>query len=93
MIRPLGRMFLGGFVILMGCLMILPIPLTNTLPAIVVFVIGVGLCEEDGLLLIAATALAFIATLLYVLVIYLALTMGLTGASDLLDWFRGSYHR
>jgi len=90
MSQPIGKVVLGGFVVAMGSLMILPIPLTNTLPAMVVFVIGVGLCEEDGLVLIAATALAFVSTLVYILVVYLALTIGITGLSDLLEWLRGT---
>lgn len=83
-----GRMLMGTFVILMGTLMIFPVPLTNTAPAIVVFLIGIGLCEEDGVFLIAALICAFFATLLYALVVFLFVTVGLTGFSELLQWFR-----
>ncbi len=84
----IGHGFSGIFVLLMGLLMILPIPLTNTLPAIVIFCIGIGLSQQDGLFLLAAGVLAVFSSLVYGLVIYLFLTIGLSGAGELLDWLR-----
>lgn len=46
-----GMAVAGILMILMGCLMILPIPGTNTAPAIVIFLVAIGLIEEDGLAL------------------------------------------
>lgn len=62
------RLFALGTVA-MGLLMILPIPLTNTLPAIVVFLIGVSLSERDGLVGIAAAAIGLAALCLYGVII------------------------
>jgi len=45
---PPGRMALGGAIALMAASMMVPIPLTNTLPSIGIFVTGFGLFEDDG---------------------------------------------
>lgn len=71
-----GQAALAVVICIMACLMMLPIPLTNTFPAMVIFMIGVGLAEEDGLLAIAAFAVGCCAVLLYAGIIYIALTQG-----------------
>lgn len=42
----------GITILLMGILMTIPIPLTGTLPGIVIFVLGLGLINSDGLFII-----------------------------------------
>lgn len=74
-----GVPLMGIVVLAMSCLMILPIPLTNTAPAMVVFLIGVGLTEDDGLFAGVAVGLGFAAVALYAGVIYLLLTVGREG--------------
>jgi hypothetical protein len=49
---PPGRAMLGIAMALMAISMMIPIPLTNTLPAMGIFVISFGLLEEDGLICI-----------------------------------------
>lgn len=71
-----GQAALGLVVVCMACLMILPIPLTNTAPAMVIFLIGVGLSEEDGLLAMGAFALGCCAVVLYLGIIYLLIQQG-----------------
>jgi hypothetical protein len=71
-----GQTALGTVVLCMACLMIFPIPLTNTVPAMVIFLIGIGLAEEDGLLALGAFALGCCAVLLYLAVIYLLIQQG-----------------
>ncbi|TVP79014.1 MAG: exopolysaccharide biosynthesis protein [Puniceicoccaceae bacterium] len=71
-----GQAALATVILSMACLMILPIPLTNTAPAMVIFLIGVGLAEEDGLLAIVAFAIGCCAVLLYIGVIYLLVQQG-----------------
>jgi len=83
-----GRAFLGLIVCCMACLMILPIPLTNTAPAMVVFCIGVALSEDDGLLAIGSFVLGVIAVAFYVYVIYLLSTVGVEGVVQLKDWIK-----
>jgi hypothetical protein len=48
--RPAKR-FIGFFVLLMAAIIALPIPFTNMPFAIVIFIIGLGLAEEDGALI------------------------------------------
>ncbi|MEM9770566.1 MAG: exopolysaccharide biosynthesis protein [Cyanobacteria bacterium P01_D01_bin.73] len=45
---PVGRLVLGAAVTLMGLSMIAPVPGTNTLPAMGIFVVGLGLIDDDG---------------------------------------------
>lgn len=86
--RTGGRVFLGCVVILMACLMILPIPMTNTLPAMVVFLVGVSLSEDDGLAALAAFAAGLLAAAFYAYVIYLLATVGMDGVIQLKDWIK-----
>ena len=46
--NPVGRVILGSAIALMSVCMMIPIPGTNTLPAIGIFIIGFGLQEDDG---------------------------------------------
>ena len=70
-----GRIFLSLLVIFMSCLMILPIPTTNTAPAMVIFLVGVALCEEDGLFGLGAGLCGLAAAALYAFVLYLAVVL------------------
>jgi hypothetical protein len=74
-----GLALLGALVLIMACLMILPIPLTNTFPAFVIFLIGIGLTEEDGLFAVFGAILGVLSTALYAIIIFLFLRFGLQG--------------
>lgn len=67
----------GVVVILMACSMSLPIPLTNTFPSFVIFVLACGLLEEDGLVLLGGLLIAPLAGGVAVLAIYVAWHYGL----------------
>ena len=84
----IGLAGLATLILVMSGLMILPIPLTNTFPAMVVFLIAVGLSEEDGLLAIAAFGIGCLAVLLYIAVIYLFLTQGPEAIDAIKDWIK-----
>ena len=84
-----GQAALATVIIIMACLMMLPIPLTNTFPAMVIFMIGIGLSEEDGLLAIAAFAVGIAAVALYGVIIYLVITQGPEAAEGIKDWIKG----
>jgi hypothetical protein len=71
-----GHSALAAIVCIMAGLMILPIPLTNTFPAMVVFLIGIGLAEEDGLLALIAFAIGLCAIAIYCFIILLLITEG-----------------
>lgn len=83
-----GQSGLATVILIMACLMMLPIPLTNTLPAMVIFLIGVGLSEEDGLLAIGAFAVGCVAVVLYGYIIYLVLTQGPEAVDGIKDWIK-----
>lgn len=56
-----GRILIGVAIALMGISMMIPLPLTNTLPAIGVFVTGFSLIEDDGGLTIMGLTICLIA--------------------------------
>jgi hypothetical protein len=88
----MGLSALALLIIIMAALMVLPIPLTNTFPAMVIFMIGVGLTEEDGLLAIAASFVGACATALYGVIIYLMIRQGPQAISNLKDWLLDWIH-
>lgn len=83
-----GQAALSTVVLVMALLMILPIPLTNTFPAMVIFMLGVGLSEEDGWLAIGAFALGCLAILLYAGIIYVLVTQGPEAIEGAKDWLK-----
>lgn len=86
--RP-GRVLMGALVMAMAILMIIPIPLTNTAPAFVIFLIGIGLTEEDGLFAIAACAAGALAVLLYAALVWAVVVYGPEVAVTIKDTLRG----
>ncbi|NLV43150.1 MAG: exopolysaccharide biosynthesis protein [Candidatus Hydrogenedentes bacterium] len=73
--NTLAFRFLATIVILCAGSMIIPIPLTNTTPAFGIFLIGLGMLEEDGLMsiggvLASLVGLALSATVLIALVFF-----------------------
>lgn len=83
-----GQASLALVVLIMACLMMLPIPLTNTFPAMVIFMIGVGLSEEDGLLAIGAFTLGCCAVLLYTGIVYIVLINGIEAIEPIKNWIK-----
>ena len=68
--RP-GIALLGLAVILLGLLLLLPVPGTNTLPALVLLALSIGLIKNDGLLTLLAALVALVVVALYTEVVYL----------------------
>lgn len=83
-----GHSALALVILVMSCLMMLPIPLTNTFPAMVIFMIGVGLSEEDGLLALGAFAIGLAAVALYGYIIFLVITQGPEAVEGLKEWIK-----
>jgi hypothetical protein len=52
-----GRVVIGVAIALMAISMMIPIPLTNTLPAMGIFVTGFGLLDDDGAISLAGLVL------------------------------------
>ncbi len=85
----LGRFVLAIAVSLMAISMILPIPGTNTLPAMGVFVVGFGLLEKDGVISILGLLLC-LCGLIVTTSIITALIWGGTSLWDMLrQWLKG----
>jgi hypothetical protein len=80
----LGQVWLGTWMGLMGISMIIPVPGTNTLPAMGVFVTAFGLLEEDGILCSLGSLICVAAGLLTTSIV---VGLGL-GGTTLLDWLR-----
>jgi hypothetical protein len=84
---------LGVIIVLMAAFMCLPIPLTNTAPSFVIFLIACGMLEEDGLLQLAGILLAPLAGAIAVAALYFGWKYGLGalegGTSGLLELIRG----
>jgi hypothetical protein len=83
-----GRLFMGILTLFMAILMLFPIPLTNTAPAMVIFLIGVGLSEKDGLFAIMACIAGSLAVCLYSAVIYFFYHFISTYGWDAIDQFK-----
>ncbi len=67
------RRLLGAVVLACGISMCIPVPLTNTAPALGIFLIGLGSLEEDGLVGIGGVGVAIAGLLLAATVIGLIL--------------------
>jgi hypothetical protein len=85
-----GLAGLGTLVLIMAGLMILPVPLTNTAPAIVVFLTGIGLTEEDGLFSLFAGLLGVVATAVYAVVVYVLVRFGMEGIEMIRAWVKAA---
>lgn len=80
----LGRFLIGSVIAIMAISMMIPIPGTNTIPAMGIFVLGFGLFEEDGaisLLGLAISAVGLTITTSILIAIY-------WGGSSLIDLFK-----
>ncbi len=64
-----GRTVLGVAIALMAISMMLPIPLTNTLPAIGIFVTGFGLLDDDGAISLGGLVLCALGGILTTLIL------------------------
>lgn len=74
-----NRFFLAAVsltIMLMATSMCVPLPLTNTAPSFVIFVLAAGMLEEDGLLLAAGLLLAPIAAGIAGYALYVGITVG-----------------
>ena len=83
-----GRMLMGCTICLMALSMSIPIPGTNTLPAISVFLTAFGLQEDDGLISAAGMILSIVIAVLMASVIYVFFNGGLSLLDILKDWIK-----
>ncbi|AFY37781.1 Exopolysaccharide synthesis ExoD [[Leptolyngbya] sp. PCC 7376] len=83
-----GRMMMGCTICLMAISMSIPIPGTNTLPAISVFLTAFGLQEDDGLISAAGMVLSILIAVLMASVIYVFFNGGLSLIDIVKDWIK-----
>jgi len=65
-----GRIVLGSAIALMSISMMIPIPGTNTAPAIGIFMIGFGLQEDDGAICLAGLMICLLALVIVLGIIF-----------------------
>lgn len=85
-----GRFLMSTIILIMGTLMCIPIPGTNTLPAMVIFLIGVGVSEDDGLFSIGAICVGILAVVLYACALYYGMEI-IDAALDYIKTFVRSF--
>ncbi len=85
----MGHVLASGVVFFMGSLMILPIPGTNTAPAGVIFLMSIGLIEEDGVVVSFATVLGVLAVVFYSVILWMIFSLGVGGVSEAINILRG----
>lgn len=85
----LGQAFVGGLVALAAVSMMLPFPLTNTLPAMGIFVAGLGLSDDDGLLSLAGVTICMMGVALTSTLMYLIFfVFGLQNIDKAVDFIK-----
>ena len=72
--------------IILATLMILPIPLTNTFPAMIICLLGVSICESDGLLTFVSLILSLFALAFYAFLIFSLITLGPEVIQGISNW-------
>ena len=77
---------LGALVMLCGASMIIPLPLTNTVPSFAIFVIGLAFLEEDGLAALAGMLSALAGLLLSGTLLYFYFRLGSAGIGVIENW-------
>ena len=87
-----GRVVIGIAIALMSLSMMIILPLTNTLPAIGIFVVGFGLLDDDGAISLAGLTICAIGALTTSTILYLLYTLGREGMERAVeaakDWIK-----
>lgn len=80
-----GRIVVGCILALMGISMMIPIPGTNTVPAIGIFVTGFGLLEDDGAISLGGLVISLFGAAITISI----LVAFIWGGSSLLELIKG----
>ena len=83
-----GRLVMGCAIALMAISMMIPIPGTNTLPAIGIFVTGFGLLEDDGAISLAGLVLCLCGAAVSISILAAVIWGGASLLDLLKDWLR-----
>lgn len=85
-----GRIILGSAISLMAISMMIPIPGTNTVPAMGIFVTGFGLLEDDGAISLSGLVICALGLAISISIL-IAIYFGGTSLIDMLKiWLKGS---
>jgi len=84
----LGIRLFGLLAASLAVLMCVPLPLTNTLPALVIFVVGLSLTEDDGILAVLAAGAGVLVVTFYITGFILILALGLEGFDHFIEWLK-----
>lgn len=87
-----GSFLVGAQVALLSLVMQIPIPLTNTLPAAVIFCMAICQTEEDGFLGVFTSVLGFLVTIGYIVGFTAIVFYGFQGFDEVILWIK-SYLR
>ncbi|MGF1490655.1 MAG: exopolysaccharide biosynthesis protein [Prochloraceae cyanobacterium] len=82
-----GRIVIGSAIALMSVSMMIPIPGTNTLPAIGIFVTGFGLLEDDGAISLVGLVLCLMGLILSISILIAAIWGGASIIDLIKAWF------
>jgi len=82
-----GRIVIGVAIALMSVCMMIPIPGTNTLPAIGIFVTGFGLLDDDGFISLMGLTICLLAGSLVGVILF----TGVQGASAAIKFMLGLF--
>ena len=66
-----GQNLFGFIILLCGISMLIPIPGTNTVPALGVFIMGLGMIEEDGLIGLGGVLTSLVGIAITILILFL----------------------
>ncbi len=81
-----GRVILGVAIALMSISMMIPIPLTNTIPAAGIFITAFGLIEDDGLICLAGLFVCSVGLTVSTSVLIFGATVVRESISLMKDW-------
>ncbi len=84
--RLFKRPVVGINMLILSIIMALPIPLTNTVPAFIILLFGLGLMEGDGLTLCLCQIASLLLISGYLLVGFWIVTFGLDSFQNFLRW-------
>lgn len=82
-----GRIVLGIAIALMSMCMMIPIPGTNTFPAICIFVIGFGFLDDDGFISLAGLTMCALAAGVVSVIVFTGVQGGSAAIRYILDAF------
>jgi hypothetical protein len=83
----LGRVTMGIAIALMAISMMIPIPLTNTLPAMGIFITSFGLTEDDGAISLAGLVVCLMGAMLTTSVLVFGVAAVRQGITLVKSWF------